>query len=349
MAGFLLCGYELLRPTAKDTLLSKPTQKNGLPYINTLVPVGLVVMLYGYGWLLTRCGPRKTLLLTSLLSAIGILGCYLAIRSGSKPARGLLYIIQESLCRFADRTVLVVSGIAASERRPRRKLNGPDLRRCLRWVRSSEALPSRDIRSNSDRSRCFSSVRQRSYRPHSSLIWPIAAVENHSHGGRNRRRTKKKGDYLGIELFGSQPLLILLLLIIITTQVISTTLDLNLQGQFADAIPNADARNAKLGEMYALLNSIAAVSQFVVSPLLLYMLPLAVIHVGSIPLLNTVAACGYLLRHPSLSAATTAYITFKVIDYSLFRSAKEILYIPFSFDVRYRAKELIDVWGYRFQ
>ena len=31
----------------------------------------------------------------------------------------------------------------------------------------------------------------------------------------------------------------------------------------------------------------------------------------------------------------------------MFRAAKEVLYIPFSFDVRYRAKEVIDVFGYR--
>jgi ATP/ADP translocase len=37
-----------------------------------------------------------------------------------------------------------------------------------------------------------------------------------------------------------------------------------------------------------------------------------------------------------------------VIDYSVFRGAKELLYIPLSFDCRYRAKELIDVFGYRF-
>ena len=43
-----------------------------------------------------------------------------------------------------------------------------------------------------------------------------------------------------------------------------------------------------------------------------------------------------------------AFALFKTIDYSTFRAAKEILYIPLSFDARYRAKEVIDVFGYRF-
>jgi AAA family ATP:ADP antiporter len=45
--------------------------------------------------------------------------------------------------------------------------------------------------------------------------------------------------------------------------------------------------------------------------------------------------------------AGTAFVLFKAFDYSLFRAAKEILYIPLSFDERYRAKEFIDVFGYR--
>jgi ATP/ADP translocase len=61
-----------------------------------------------------------------------------------------------------------------------------------------------------------------------------------------------------------------------------------------------------------------------------------------------VAACIYLLRVESLFAAGLAFTLFKAIDYSTFRAAKEILYIPLSFDARYRAKEVIDVFGYRF-
>jgi AAA family ATP:ADP antiporter len=50
---------------------------------------------------------------------------------------------------------------------------------------------------------------------------------------------------------------------------------------------------------------------------------------------------------PSLTAAAAALMMFKVLDYSLFRAAKELVYVPLSFDARYRAKELIDAFGYR--
>ena len=58
--------------------------------------------------------------------------------------------------------------------------------------------------------------------------------------------------------------------------------------------------------------------------------------------------CALVIANPSLFAAAAAYMVFKVMDYSLFRAAKELLYIPLSFDSRYRAKELIDAFGYRF-
>jgi ATP/ADP translocase len=48
-----------------------------------------------------------------------------------------------------------------------------------------------------------------------------------------------------------------------------------------------------------------------------------------------------------LTTGAAAFTAFKALDYSLFRAAKEMLYIPLSFDARYRAKSVIDAFGYR--
>ena len=74
--------------------------------------------------------------------------------------------------------------------------------------------------------------------------------------------------------------------------------------------------------------------------------PLPWIHLG-IPLVH-IAACAALLVYPTLLTGAAAFLLFKALDYSLFRAGKEILYIPLSFDVRYRAKEVIDAFVYRF-
>jgi AAA family ATP:ADP antiporter len=62
----------------------------------------------------------------------------------------------------------------------------------------------------------------------------------------------------------------------------------------------------------------------------------------------THAACILaLLVHPCLATAAIAFGWFKVVDYSVFRAAKEVLYVPLDFDARYRAKMLIDMVIYR--
>ena len=104
-------------------------------------------------------------------------------------------------------------------------------------------------------------------------------------------------------------------------------------------------QTAYSGWFFKWLNIWAFVMQFIVTPALLVAVPLAWVH-RLIPLVH-VASCLYLWRSPTLAAAGTAYMLFKVLDYSIFRGAKELLYIPLSFDSRYRAKELIDVLGYR--
>ena len=62
------------------------------------------------------------------------------------------------------------------------------------------------------------------------------------------------------------------------------------------------------------------------------------IHVGAITLA---------FLEPSVFTVGLALFVFKAFDYSLFRAAKEVLYVPLSYDERYRAKEIIDVFGYR--
>ncbi len=60
-----------------------------------------------------------------------------------------------------------------------------------------------------------------------------------------------------------------------------------------------------------------------------------------------IGAAALLIARPSLFTGALAYLLFKSFDYSIFRASKEIFYIPLSFDCRYRAKEVIDSFGYR--
>jgi ATP/ADP translocase len=86
--------------------------------------------------------------------------------------------------------------------------------------------------------------------------------------------------------------------------------------------------------------------QFLLTPLLLRYIPRRGI-LTSIPAVH-IATCALLFVYPSLALASGAFLLFKGMDYSIFRASKETLYIPFSYDTRYRAKQVADAFTYRF-
>jgi len=65
-----------------------------------------------------------------------------------------------------------------------------------------------------------------------------------------------------------------------------------------------------------------------------------------LPLIHLIAISAAIIE-PSVFTVGLAFFLFKAFDYSIFRGAKELLYVPLGFDERYRAKEVIDVFGYR--
>ena len=85
--------------------------------------------------------------------------------------------------------------------------------------------------------------------------------------------------------------------------------------------------------------------QLGVCPFLLSRVPLRRIH-GAIPLLFGLAALAA-VAFPILPVLGAAFFISKTVDYSVFRAAKEVLYIPLSFTARYRAKMTVDALIYR--
>ena len=152
--------------------------------------------------------------------------------------------------------------------------------------------------------------------------------------------------HLGIgTLFRSRYLLFIGILIL-STQLVSTVLDLRFNGLAETELPDTDARTAFFGGVYGYLGLAAGVLQLVVVPLALRFVALRVIHI-CIPLVHLVSSL-VLTISPSLRSGAAAYMIFKALDYSIFRAAKELFYMPLSYDSRYRAKQIIDSFGYRF-
>ena len=337
-ASFLLFGYEAVR-SASTSLVVTHYGVESLPWVMALSPVGTAAMLYGYALLLSWLGAKHTLATSSLLSAAMLALCWAALPYAAGPASALLYILREGyiVLLIEQYWSFVNSTLKPAEAK---RVNGPicglaSIGAIVGGLTVGHLAPVLGTEP-------LILLTALSLIPATAL-----GVVAFNLGGTPRGETTSKSSHsvLALDLFGKHRVLFRLAILILLTQTVSTVLDLCFNGLLAEAVPLQDERTAYLGNLYALLNSCAFVMQFFATPLLLRYVALRHIHMG-IPLLHVVAA-GLVLLEPHLMVAAGAYILFKVIDYSLFRAGKELLYMPLPYDARYRAKEVIDAFGYR--
>lgn len=338
-ALFLLFGYEFVR-SASTSLYVHAYGSDRLAVVMALAPLGTLAILYFYGWLLSQIGPRRALLATSLLSGLGIAACYAGVRLGLRPFTGVLYVLREAyiVLLIEQYWSFINSTFVASDAR---KLNGP-----ICGIASIGAIAGGYLVGRT--AKPLGSETLLLFAAASLLPAAILAALAFRLGGEpaptKTERQAHRGE-LALGLFLQNRTLLLLAILITCTQVVSTVLDLRFNGILQEAYPVKDERTAWSGNFYGHLNLVAFVFQFAVTPLLLRFCPLRLVHLA-IPLVH-LSACSTLLAHPTLFTSGLAFLSFKTLDYSVFRAGKEILYIPLSFDARYRAKQVIDAFVYR--
>lgn len=338
-ASFLLCGYEFVRSVSSSLFIDAYGAKN-LPIVMVLGPVATLALIYGYGRLLSVAGPRAAILATSAFSALVILGCFVGIRAGLRPATAVLYAFREAYIVLLVEQVwsFINSTVRADEGS---KLNGP-----ICGIASLGAIAGGLL------------VRQYAVAFGSANLLLLAAATfaptgilaalAYRAGGEPKPDPDEahgRHGHLGAGTLVRHPVLWRLALLIALTQVVSTVADLQFNRYVAEAMPQKDLRTQWFGGFYATLNIGSAVCQFLVAPLLLAGVAHRTIH-RAIPFVHLAMAVAVFL-YPGLRSAAACYFVFKVIDYSIFRGVKELLYIPLSFDARYRAKEIIDAFVYR--
>ncbi len=298
-----------------------------------------IILLYGYGWLITLVGPRRTILITSLFSSAIITLCYFAVRNGVGIASWFLYSFREAyIVVVIEQYWSLINSILREDQA--KKFNGP-----ITGVGSLGAIVggftvgSVAVKLGTEPLLLLTAA---------SLL-PSALFSDLSYrfGGEPEPPKDEKGKHkpLALSLFKESSYLRRIAALIFLTQIMSTVLDISFSGIVYDTFMVKDERTAFFGIFYGRLNLVAGILQFIVAPILLSRVRLKYIH-PAIPVIH-VATAIILLIKPSLFTGGLAYLVFKVIDYSVFRAGKEIFYIPLSFDSRYRAKEVIDSFGYR--
>jgi len=335
---FLLAGYEFVRSASKSLYIDVYGSAQ-LPLVMALSPVATLLLVYVYGAILSRLGSRRTLFATTLLSGVGLALCYGGLRLGVGLAAGVLYVLREAYIVVIIEQYWSFINSTLSEAQARR-FNGPicglasigSILGGLTLGRLAEQLGTEPFVALA-----------------AAFTVPAAAMGLLAYrlGGEPRPEQTKapRTGHLGLSLFRQHPRLVLIFLVVAATQVIGVVLELSFSQLLEEAMPEKDARTAFLGYFWSGVNSGAFLLQFAVAPVLLPRLSLRLLHAG-MPILHILSAA-LLFIHPTLGVGAFAFLLFKSVDYSVFRASKEILYMPLPFDARYRAKEVIDAFGYR--
>ena len=339
-AFFTLVGYEFIRSPA--TVLFKNTWgAENLPLVMSAMPVVVFGGVALYGWILSHLGPRRTLLVTSLGSSCFIVACYFGLLTGSKMVTPILFLIKELyiVLLIEQYWSYINSSLTPTTAK---KVNGPITGIAGLGGVVGGSVGSLIVGPLGTEAMVLAAalmlipaaiVSNLTYRLHGEPEAPDTSDESISH-------------HMGWQMFRSNPTLVCLLAIVLSSQVIAAVLDFKfnelLSVEFAGA---TDMETAFQLRFWGFLNLASIGLQFVIAPLLLSFIALRLVHL-MLPLIHFTAIT-FAIIEPSVFSVGLAFFLFKAFDYSIFRAAKEILYIPLEFDARYRAKEVIDVFGYR--
>ena len=341
-AFFLLCGYEFARP-ASYSLFIDAYGAERLPWVLTLSPMGTLAMVYAYGRLLSRLGASRTLMASHLLSGAGMLLCYALTASGIRETAFAFYVLRESYIvllieqywSFIDSTLTPQQA---------RRINGPILGiGSLGGMLGGLFVGMTAEVYGTELFVLFAAVSAVPAAALGALAYRFGGEPKPSIGSDDGDPSVR--DHMGLGMFRRYRILFAIAFVVASSQVVATVLDIRLGLLVDDAFPSKDEITAFYGFIFSGINAGALALQFVVTPLLLRYVPLVVVHIA-IPALHVIS-CTILLIHPTLSTGVAAFLIFKCVDYSLFRAGKEILYMPLPYEARYRAKELIDAFGYR--
>ena len=347
-AMFTLAGYELMR-SASTVLFKQTYGAENLPMVMAAMPFVMFVGVWGYGRLLSAVGPRRTLNATTLFAAGVILVAWALYRLGIVWMTPILFLVKEFY------VVLLIEqywSYMNSRFTPEaaKRLNGPITGVAgLGSVAGGWAVAQLAVPLGTDLLIPLAALAllpsawlaNRTYarfgepQPEQASVEPAAASGPVS-----------KSDSLGWQTITQSKQLAALLAVVLATQIIAAVLDFKFQGLLSEAfVGRPDEETAFQGQFWFYLNSAAVTFQFVLTPLILSFLALRVVHL-LMPLVHSVVIL-WAIVDPSVVSVGAAFFLFKMFDYSLFRASKELIYLPLSFSARYRAKEFIDVFGYR--
>ena len=338
-AAFIVSGYEFVR-SSSNSLFKYYYGIENLPIALAFMPIFVMGILSLYGKILTAFGPKKTFEVSLLGSSLLIALAYILLSYKIKWASVfLLYFREAYVVLLIEQCWSFVNSVL--NKKQAKELNGVILAIStigavlggLLVFQLSTKISTHKIILGP----CLLCIP-------SLFFFRRACHHFNNFTGLREKNTYCKDNY-GLWMFKKYPVLVLIFLIIMFSQIYNTVVSLTFQRYLQEAYPNIDQQTSISGLYFSFLNFFSLFMQLIVVPLCLRSLSLAVIHM-LIPSVHVLSIFLFFF-YPSFISAGVVLLLFKAFDYSLFRAAKEILYIPLPFDARFRSKEFIDVLVYR--
>ena len=339
-ATLALMGYEMVRSAASSVFLAHHAAAS-LPQALMLVPLAMIALTFAISWLLRRIGPAATYSFTLVGSGLVLALAAVAARRGLPGGAFLLYVFAQAyIVLIVEQSWAFINSQFTTEDGKRwngliiaTSTVGSVLGGMLTGMLSERLGSERIVLGAAALTAAAALVGRRAFR----------------RVGRERttadRQPGRLADYFAWDLLRGDPTLGRLALMVAAAQSMSVLFDIAFHRSLQLAMPLQDPRTAFLGFFWGGVNAVAFVLQLALCPWLLRRLPLRRI-LAAIPLLYAVAALAGVFL-PLLPVLGAAFFLSKTVDYSVFRAAKEVLYIPLPFTARYRAKLTIDALIYR--
>ena len=149
---------------------------------------------------------------------------------------------------------------------------------------------------------------------------------------------------LGLGVLTRSPYLLLMLSTVIIIQGVVTVVDFQFNAAVESTYAASGLRTKVLADIHFYIGSGALLVQMITGPVL-RLLGVATVWVG-VPMVLAVNIAAFMAA-PRFSTMALLKLNSKILDYSIFRSAKEILYIPLSYVEKTQGKAFIDMAAYR--
>ena len=148
----------------------------------------------------------------------------------------------------------------------------------------------------------------------------------------------------GIATVSRSRVLALMLIMVLSVQLVVTLVDFQFQAAAETAFADTDLRTAALHKVYFWISA-GALTMQLLSGAVLSLAGVA----GTLLAIPTIIAATVvgLVVSPVFAVAAVAKVLGKVLDYSVFRTAKEVLYIGLSRAERTEGKAVVDILTYR--